>query len=129
MKSKTPLVLIEQTIMILIFAVSAAVCLRVFAYSENMSRAMEIRDRAFVHAANTAEVLKNVHGDIGRASEILHAENDGRIMKYSDEDESYEFIVVSEKTESGTDKLGRATITVFCEGSEAAGLEVCWQED
>lgn len=58
MKSKAPLVLMEQLVMVLVFALSAAVCLQVFALSGGLSRTCEARDRAVVIAQNAAETLK-----------------------------------------------------------------------
>ena len=58
MKSKAPLVLMEQLVMVLVFALSAAVCLQVFALSGSLSRTCEARDRAAVIAQNAAEALK-----------------------------------------------------------------------
>ncbi len=59
MKSKAPLALIEQTIMILVFALAAALCLRVFVWSEQTSKRDINRDRAVVEAQNAAEILKS----------------------------------------------------------------------
>lgn len=38
MRSKAPLVLMEQLVMVLVFALAAAVCLRLFVGAENIAR-------------------------------------------------------------------------------------------
>ena len=50
MKSKAPLALMEQIIMVLVFALAAALCLRTFALSDRMSREGELRDGAVLLA-------------------------------------------------------------------------------
>ena len=54
MRSKTPLALMEQVIMVLVFALAAALCLRAFVLSDRISRDCEERDRAIM-AAQTVE--------------------------------------------------------------------------
>ena len=46
MRSKAPLVLMEQAVMVLVFALAAALCLRAFVWSDQLSRQNEARDRA-----------------------------------------------------------------------------------
>ena len=63
MKNKTPLVIMEQTIMILVFALAAAVCMQVFVYSDKLTRLNQQRDNAVITAQNTAEMLKYSGGE------------------------------------------------------------------
>ena len=58
MKSKAPLVLIEQVIMIVVFALTAAICLRMFTMAEVLSVRYEATDRAVLEAQNAAEAWK-----------------------------------------------------------------------
>ena len=58
MRSKAPLVLMEQLVMVLVFALAAALCVQVFVLSDQTSRSHEARDRAVVAAQNAAENLK-----------------------------------------------------------------------
>ena len=58
MKSKAPLVLIEQVVMIVVFALTAAVCLRMFTMAELLSVKYAATDRAVLEAQNAAEALK-----------------------------------------------------------------------
>ena len=58
MKNKAPLPMMEQLIMILVFALTASLCLQGFSLADRMSRRHEAREQAVVLAQNTAETLK-----------------------------------------------------------------------
>lgn len=58
MRNKSTLVLIEHMVMLLVFALAAAVCLRMFALSGKLSRTYEATDRAVLAAQNAAEWIK-----------------------------------------------------------------------
>lgn len=62
MKSKAPLALMEQLVMVLVFALAAALCVRGFVLSERISRRGEARDMAMIAAQNAAEALKGTGG-------------------------------------------------------------------
>lgn len=62
MKDKAPLVLMEQTVMVLIFALAAAVCVRAFVLSDNISKTNAARDTAVLRAESAAEIYKNCRG-------------------------------------------------------------------
>ena len=76
MKSRTTLSLMELTLMLLLFAMTAAVCLRAFALSDRLSRQAEQRDRAVLWAQTMAETWKAMGGDLEQA-EVLYGKNDG----------------------------------------------------
>lgn len=59
MKNKASLQLMEQLIMILVFAVAAALCLQVFAKSAEISRQTACQDEAVQTARNAAELYKH----------------------------------------------------------------------
>ena len=67
MKSKAPLLLMEQMIMLLVFAFAAALCLQAFVKSDNISRRSEARDRAATLCQNIAETIRANGGDAGEA--------------------------------------------------------------
>ena len=46
MKSKAPLMLMEQMVMLLVFALAAALCLQAFVKADEISKQAEARDRA-----------------------------------------------------------------------------------
>lgn len=71
MKNKTPLSLMEQLIMLLVFAFAAALCLQVFVLSNQMSRRCEATDHAVTMIQNTAEVLKASGGDFSKCATVL----------------------------------------------------------
>ena len=65
MKSRAPLVMMEQLVMVLVFALAAAVCVRIFALSDRLSLENETRDRAVTAVQNAAETLKACRGNYG----------------------------------------------------------------
>lgn len=67
MKSKAPLALIEQTVMVLVFALSAALCIQAFVKADNISTGIEERSRAALAAQDAAELIKHSGGDMGHA--------------------------------------------------------------
>ena len=58
MKSKAPLVMMEQIIMVLIFALASALCVQMFVLAENLSKRTEAQNRAVVEVQNAAESIK-----------------------------------------------------------------------
>ena len=77
MRSKTPLALMEQLVMVLVFALAAALCLRLFSFSQQISRRNEAVDRAVTECQRTAELLK--------AAEIRPAVSGGAAVRYYDD--------------------------------------------
>lgn len=67
MRSKATLTLIEQTVMLLVFALAAALCVRIFVYADQTSRYYEARDRAVLEAQNAAEMLKRFGGSVEKS--------------------------------------------------------------
>lgn len=81
MRSKSPLVLMEQLVMVLVFALAAALCLRVFAASDQMSKRNEAVDRAVVECQNAAEILKAAGGDMAHAQRAVEEQMGGRMAQ------------------------------------------------
>lgn len=73
MRSKAPLALMEQAVMILVFALAAALCLRVFVWSDRMSHRLEDRDQAVVRVQTAAEHIKYEGRKGGNARDVLAA--------------------------------------------------------
>lgn len=67
MRSKAPLALMEQMVMILVFALAAALCLQAFVKSDEQSRLIENRDRAVTLCQSVAETLRHFGGDMADA--------------------------------------------------------------
>ena len=151
MRSKAPLALMEQMVMILVFAVASALCLQAFAQSELISRRGEDRDRAAALCQNAAEAVRHSRGDLKKTAELLGLSypHEGEVEALSlgyDKDWN-SFGVVQEvgknvlrtvriaPVDSGVDGLGRAKIEALeWDDSSRAGpnsiyaIEVCWQE-
>ena len=70
MKHKASLVLMEQLVMILVFALAAALCLQVFGKAREISVETARRDQAVVLARNAAELLKATDGDVSAAQAL-----------------------------------------------------------
>ena len=137
MRSKAPLAMMEQLVMVLVFALAAALCLQVFVLSDKTSRRNEARDRAVLEAQNTAEELKSLRGDLARAAGLYGGTFDGQTWNRSYDadwvqedggDVAYRILAIP--ADSGDPLLGRAEVTVYtAEGDPLASLPVAWQED
>ena len=140
MKSKAPLVLMEQLVMVLVFALSAAVCLQVFALSGSLSRTCEARDRAAVIAQNAAEALKHgdnaYFGDVGAhvngnaGYTLAYDANWRRVQVESDDDPTIAYRLMTTRTDSGNPYLWTAEVTVqTADGELLFSLPVAGQNE
>lgn len=75
MKSKAPLALMEQIIMLLVFALAAAICLQAFVRADALSAESQARDKAVVLAQSTAELIRSNQGDMAKVAEQLNAQH------------------------------------------------------
>ena len=64
MKNKAPLTIIELSLMLLVFALAAAFCLRAFLWADRESKNIVARDHAVLQAQNAVELLKSCDGDL-----------------------------------------------------------------
>ena len=143
MKSTAPLLLMEQMVMLLVFALAAALCLQAFVKSDQLSLRSQARDRAVTAAQSAAEAVRHSKGDLEQTAERLgnsapQAEPDGLLLAY-DEDWNiaqdtmrYHLGIVVQ--DSGVPGLGKAQIWVRDETAEEAEAEllrfdVMWQEE
>lgn len=124
MKNKTFLPLIEQMIMILIFALSAAFCLQGFAAAGRISKRQAVLTEAVVTVQNTAEILKSSHGDYKLAAEML----DGSVVDDQLRIETDEYLVTAGAVVEDLDLLSSAKIEVVYETDILYELTVSWQE-
>lgn len=133
MKSKAPLTLAEEIIMVLVFAVAAAICLQAFAYAGLSSKADRNESMAAGESGNAAEVLKACAGDFEKAAEEYGGKYEGNLWTIS-YDENWqrgagqEFTVTAEAEETENALLGAARIKTFQGEKELFSLRVCWQE-
>lgn len=151
MKSKAPLVLMEQMVMLLVFALAAALCLQAFVKSDEKSRQMEARDHAVLLCQSVAETIRGNGGDIGDAmgavtGQSLAVEGLGFEARF---DESWELIeadrsftagrqyycVWANEIDSEIPGLGKAEVYVESvapsdgEITRIFQIEVAWQEE
>ena len=126
MKSRNVLSQIEFIIMVLVFALSAAVCLKVFAYSDSNSERNETRDYAMVRLQSAAELMKNSRGDLERCVSEFGGHADEKKWELELEDGMK---LTAEKQESGNKYLGKAELKFYSSGEEICSLPVAWQED
>lgn len=140
MRNRTPLVLMEQMLMVLVFALAAALCLRAFVKSEEISREAEARDRAALACQNAAEAVRWAEGNLERAAEKLGAadgQEESALSACYNEDwtlsdvRSCVYRLTVKRVDSGMDGLGKAQVSVVEEAGqkELFQLEIAWQED
>lgn len=92
MKSKAPLALMEQMVMLLVFALAAALCLQAFVKSDQISLRSQNRSNAALAAQNVAEVIRYNGGSLEYAlTETAnrqggsYLENEGLVIAYDEE--------------------------------------------
>lgn len=142
-RSKAPLAMMEQMVMLLVFALAAALCLQAFVKSDSMSKNGEARDRAVVLCQNAAEALGAAYGDFEETAELLGVPSsypgwgeEAAVLHYDEDwtlvdtdDCAYQLWI--EPLNSGVDRLGKAKISVTEKSSFDAifEIEVAWQEE
>lgn len=146
MRSKAPLALMEQMVMILVFAVASALCLQAFAQSELISRRGEDRDRAAVLCQSVAEVVRSNGGDLSAALRQVTGQRpgarDAQGVDLVDYREDWTIIdhwnaqggdtvyrLIAEAVDSGYPGLGQARVSVTQAGETEPlfQLDVAWQ--
>lgn len=136
MKNKAPLSLMEQLCMLLVFALSAALCLQIYVFSAQLSRRLEARGQAVTLVQNAAESVKYCKGDVSQYPALLGGDGDGRrwLIGY---DEGWEevspeqaaYLIVLDAADSGLKTLGQCEISAFTkDNDELFSLTVSWQE-
>lgn len=147
MKSKAPLLLMEQMIMLLVFALAAALCLQAFVKSDQLSQRSEVRDRALVVAQNAAESIRH-SGNIESGLTQLHGEvyeQDGVYYSFYDEDWNYlnsipgcgtgrpvaVYRLEVQAVDSGVKGLGKARVEAVAiqDDTVVFALDAAWQEE
>lgn len=136
MRSKAPLAMIEQTVMVLVFALAAALCLQVFVWCDRQSRDSAARDQAVLCAQSAAEVLKHCRGDLTQARAALGGSLDedswsiGYDSLWSPVQEGASYLLTASPGDSGYPLLGQALVSVSRadDGTQLFQLTVNWQE-
>lgn len=134
MKGKTALTFIEQSIMLLILALAAALCLQAFVWADAHSRRNIARDQALIQLQSAAEVLKANNGDYTAAADTYGGTaNDGQWLICWDENWNptpYPGVFQLQATEQATQTnyLGSALLELRQEEAPLCSLTICWQE-
>lgn len=137
MKNKAPLALMEQLVMLVVFALAAALCLQIFVFSGDLSRYSRARSQGVTVAQNAAEILKYNKGDLEACARQYggsKTENgwqmgfDQSWQETSEEETAYLLRVTP--VEEAEPLLGTAEVTVSrADGNVLVQLTVSWQED
>lgn len=144
-RTKAPLILMEQLAMLLVFALSAAICLRVFASSQQLSQLTRDRDQGAVLCQNTAELLRAQGGDVtGALSQISgvqpgYRDGFGYFIRYGEDwtalgevSRTCHYTLRVQELDSGLPGLGKAEIEAYRwssgEMESLFKLETAWQE-
>ena len=106
MKSKSPLIMLEQLLMLLVFALAAALCLQAFVLADSQSKTTSRRDSAILEVQRTAETIKYCGGDMEKASGILGADSAEGTLSLGAKDCS----IYARSEDSGTEFLGSARV-------------------
>ena len=136
-KSKSHLALMEQAIMILVFAFAAAICVQAFQKADTTSKELAARDRAVNYGQTVAETVKSVHGDLESAAGILGGiaeENkllfwyDNEWNRVSKEDATYELCLMVTETSAYLEK-SQLIVTELKKSKVLFALPVNWQKE
>lgn len=84
MKSKAPLALMEQMVMLLVFALAAALCLQAFVKSDEISLKSQAKSNAALAAQNTAEIIRHSGGSLEYALMELADTQEGKYLEEAD---------------------------------------------
>lgn len=135
MKNRSSLVLMEVTVMLLVFVAVSALCLRAFAWADRTSERSLQTDKGYLYAQNAAQVFKNSGGEWKSVEEALggeSTENGWQIAldeHWQETESAPAFFVKITPLQTDLTELGRATVTVSTESGELlAELPVAWQQ-
>jgi hypothetical protein len=138
MKNKAPLPLMEQLIMVLVFALAATLCLQGFALSDRTSNRQKARSQAVIRVQNAAEILEYTAGDYGMASELMGGVWDGETWRIC-YDESWQeipvdranrsvYVLQATPMEMDNRFLGGALICLSSSKEKLFEINAAWQE-
>lgn len=124
MRKNGVLGLLEMTVMLLVFALAAALCLRLFAWADGTVRDSIRRDDALMNLQSAAETLKHSGGDYEKSAQTYGGSWDGSRWEISCD--GYCITVTPENT--GVAGLGGARLEAVTEDGILASIAVRWQE-
>lgn len=139
MKNRASLALMEQLVMVLVFALAASVCLRCFIRADQTAAEIGARDRAVCLAQNGAEALKACHGSLEETARLLGGAVSGQRLTVSYDENwdptenaaetAYRLEIQTEASQ--TPGLGQAEVRVVPAdetGEPLFFLKTAWQE-
>ena len=134
MKNKTFLVLMEQLVMILVFALAAALCLQAFVFTHRTSLRHEQRDRAVLEAQNAAEAMKSGWWEYFSESGTTFSQDSTYVLLYDAEwqpvREEATYILTATPLETGSPYLWKAAVSVrTAAGDVLISLPVAGQKE
>ena len=142
MRSKSPLALMEQLVMVLVFALAAALCLRAFVLADQTSRHHADVDRAVLLCQNAAETLKATGLPMAEAQEkarsqmggfreqgvwyILYDEN----WQQTEDAEQAAYALCAQGVPTDVEGLWKAEVwaDTWADGKVLFSIPVVWQE-
>ena len=123
-RNKAPLALMEQIIMILVFALASAVCLQGFVYANQLSKNGAAMQEASTRAQTVIEYCKAEHGNLDAVCQAIGGERTAQGLQVIDAEENRRTVLeLGEKTEY----LQRAKVTVWVGEIEAYSADIAWQ--
>lgn len=147
MRSKAPLAMMEQMVMLLVFALAAALCLQAFVKSDQISKRSEARDRAATLCQNVAEAVRHNGGDLEAALERVAgaapSQRDGfgyfvpydgnwKVIADDGRPQSSSYTLRAVELDSGIEGLGKAGVEAFVWNNGTMeslfAIEIAWQE-
>lgn len=124
MRSKAPLALIELTVMLLVLALAAGICLQAFHWADSRSLENRRKDEALLALQSAAEVLKHCGGDFEAAAQSHGGSWDGQCWRLQQDGLTLEAM----PRQTGNALLGSALLRAVDEKGVLVQLSVCWQE-
>jgi len=124
MRSKAPLALMEQLIMVLVFAVAGALCLRLFVTADKMSEKSMALDSAVIQAQTAAEILKSGAPEQQFEKYGAACSDEGWRITFDEnwnavsEDENAEYSLVAAYEDSESEYIWLAKVSVFAADGE-----------
>ncbi len=146
MKHKASLTLVEQCIMLLVFAWAAAMCMRAFLWAAQTSDGIAETDRSVQVCQSAVETLKHCGkqgGDMGRTMELAAAQMGGSVeqglwqicydenwepMRQVDSDAPYHMYAQGQPGEDGVLRARVWTTASDREDAVIFELTAAWQE-
>lgn len=141
--NKTPLLLMEQMIMLLVFALAAAICLQAFVKADAWSEQSVAQDQAVAVTQSAAETIRH-YGSVSdsalmQAAATLGAEYDSETNSFTIEyDENWQvdefdgaYTLKASVMDSGLPGLAKAEVWVQDNAHDHGvfRLEVAWQTE